>query len=630
MVAFDPAFYLYLNPTLRVQHGVTVDTAETYFSEHSHDTLYADPALVPVCFNESVYIEDHKNVIDVSPLNRAIMEDEQDCTVDSNSNSCSHACTGKFVNNIGVRIHLISRNKFKVCHETCHDGIPQRSMQNLDEITIQKGRHDLAHARVTNVSPCRTEFMVSNQYFDFTDRDAAYHVAGIKVSDPCRVALINYMGAQIHNQHHHRNSRTGELCKIERLNHIDSTFNAELYKMLYPDARSLTCMGAYLDYASRKSHGHERIHAAMDFATVLGLCISKPVTFMGMEIRDISRDARRRGSEVLNHSSLITEKAIKEYVDGKSRFDEPLVEFCGKRVEFKTGNVEFKRGLGTLCIGIGTGIRERKHYRGHSGVHSFIKSKDACSFVPVVRKVHDGGSGSESDMSEIDIPNLPRICHRERKRDHQYQHESHEDHKVSHEGHENHYDDHEDHTSENEDENASSYTLPAAGVDLSDLTVIGPSVFLGKTVIGSRSALTMDSALDVSGDVVIGGSLNTTGELSARHLTVKESSSFQGAVSVCGDLAITGNISSAFSSFENVTAMKLLAREMGSCAFGIGGDDSHHSRDSRDSREDPRVRKMHALFPHINPDFKSLTDFLMDVILELCQHQHQQRSETLS
>ena len=335
MVAFDAAFFLYLNPALALD-GVHLECAEEYYATHSDSSLYGDSALVPRSFNERVYIEDHRTVADVSPLNRLIVEA-----------SCGCDDQESFVNNINLEAKLVAKNTLRLCRE-----VSELQLGERDEIKISRATSvkSTSYARVVHVDPDdRRTIKLSNAFFDFEDRDTRYFVHGIRVADVQRVAVINYVASAV---------RKDECCRLD-FPRVDCDFNAELYKVMYPDARALTSMGAYMDYVSRKQRGDARIHRAKDIVSTLGLDISEPVTFRGRRISKISTDATTHGSDVCGDESLITEKAIKCYVDSSmKRIDRDAVFEATATVEFETPDVVFSQGFETLAIGIG--VRPRR------------------------------------------------------------------------------------------------------------------------------------------------------------------------------------------------------------------------------------------------------------------------------
>lgn len=338
---FDPAFFLYLNPAVL---NLDVETAEAYYAENIKRSLYGDASLLPTCFNEKIYIEHNKDVCDVSNLNMYIKtEQNSQCDEDDTCGCRKIDCRyGDFVDNISMPLELVAKNTFLVAVPS--DGeISERMINVNDEIKIRKGKCDFVYATVTEVDRYEYKIKVTNRYFDFVPKNEycdRYFLLGIKVADVRRIAIINF----IKNAVKHNDKKDHVPYKL------DAKFNVELYKMLYPDARCFSQIDAYKDLISRDNRGEHRIRSVKDMATTLNLVIDSPVTFMGIEIKSISTDP---WSMPKCDSSLITERAIKEYVDSKSY------------------DAKFPNGLEVVSIGIGKRITRRK-------TRISLDSSDSC------------------------------------------------------------------------------------------------------------------------------------------------------------------------------------------------------------------------------------------------------------
>ena len=352
---FDPAFFMYLNPRVVAHNDITVENAEAYYADHIADSLYGDPALLPISFNETIYIVDHKDNADVSNVNKDIIEEY------SQDECCRHG--GDFIDNISMPMKIEAKNTFRVAVPKDRE-ISERMLNVGDQVKIRKGQCDIAYAFVTAIDRFDYTIEVTNRYYDFLPESQHHHhhhrdcyfLFGIRVVDIRRIAIINYM---------RRSHDVGGTHKV------DSEFNAELYKVLYPDARSLTCMASYMDYVSRHERGDHRIRSVGDIAKTLDLKISSPVTFMGVEVKEISLNP---WSKPCDHGSLITERAIKCYVDEKSVFSTAHTEFKGgvtfdRAVTFESHKTVFPKGLETIAIGIGRINRDNDDNNDNHGEH---------------------------------------------------------------------------------------------------------------------------------------------------------------------------------------------------------------------------------------------------------------------
>ena len=333
---FDPAFLVYLNPRAVAEDALTVENAADAY-ERNPSLVYVRPRDLPKSFNEKVYIEDHKDVADISSLNAYIRAVDPD------------ACDNEYVDSIRVRMTLVKRNTFKVERTDVDWDMDCKVINVGDHVRIRRGRTDVAHGRVVELDRFLYEIKVVNPYYDFLGEDERWELLGVRLVDVRRVAVINYAMSLL---------RRVEYLPLQRgLCKMDPTFNVELYKLLYPDARSKDAFGAYLDYVSRLERGDSRVKCSSDFATRVSLVIDQPVTFMGHMIDNISTDLTSRQSPSRNRaSSLTTDRAVVDYVDRKAVFDQPRVVFDGevafaKSITSTTGR--FSDSLRSFRIGIG-------------------------------------------------------------------------------------------------------------------------------------------------------------------------------------------------------------------------------------------------------------------------------------
>jgi hypothetical protein len=155
-----------------------------------------------------------------------------------------------------------------------------------------------------------------------------YLLLGIKVTDFDRIAQANY--ARLFAGYSNMNSNGIIVSAISSSNtnflvsEIDDTFNAPLYRMLYPDSRSLNDTQTYLDWVSKRKNEVYRIQNVIDIAYGNGntytninyLNISSNMTFTGTFINGITEYLNPNTYNVPGDSNkLITENAIKHYAD---------------------------------------------------------------------------------------------------------------------------------------------------------------------------------------------------------------------------------------------------------------------------------------------------------------------------
>jgi hypothetical protein len=382
MVAFDPAFYLYLNPGITAGNNTADDLLE-YYVAHSNETLYADPCMLPKNFNVKTYLEDHKAVADVSGLGKVIAATEELC--------CDSEDIGEYVRNLNLPVRLVSKNLFEVT-EKDRTRLTVKSLGVGDNIRLKKSAVTAAYAMATWIDYAAGLVRVSNTKFDFTDLNTCYIFDGIRVPDARRIATINYLAGRVWND-------------TSLISATDPMFNVELYKMLYPDSRNLTCMGAYLDLVSHKERGYPRIGKVADLSTTKGLTIDEPITLFGSRIEAVrtSFDSFSTGSSsALAKSTLVTEKTLTDAFSNVAIFHQPL-KFDGA-VSFSAQSVfgrfaAFPEGLGTVAIGIGWGLRPPTTQNWG------LQLSNVCAVSEMLHESYDPFQCS----GNIPFPNIPRV-----------------------------------------------------------------------------------------------------------------------------------------------------------------------------------------------------------------------------
>jgi len=155
-----------------------------------------------------------------------------------------------------------------------------------------------------------------------------YLLFGIKVTDFDRIAQANY--ARLFAGYSNMNTNGTIVSAISSSNtnflvsEIDDTFNAPLYRMLYPDSRSLNDTQTYLDWVSKRKNEVYRIQNVSDIAYGNGntytninfLNISSNMIFTGTFINGITEYLNPSTCNIPGDSNkLITENAIKQYAD---------------------------------------------------------------------------------------------------------------------------------------------------------------------------------------------------------------------------------------------------------------------------------------------------------------------------
>ena len=358
MTSFNPALYLYLNPQLSAYSNViSVNDAQSFYIANSNNTNFlVDMSEIPGRFDEYVYISDYKKCIDISGLNKTIklalsnqglsMQEIED--------------NGKYVSTIFQDVTLINSNVFKFnnlvfcysnnvygsncnCPCPCSNAAFSNTYSNAssnckffitacnlnvgDSVKIVKNNVHTYYATVSNIIDGET-ILLYNRNYSFTDFTGSYILYGIKLYDPYRIATINYLQSL--------QSNYGAPPATD-LYYDDVNFNPDLYRMLYPDTRHLEDSAAYIDFVCRKDNHDFRIGRTRDLVTTIQ---EYPSTFYSLRVlsclnldfdqntgyfkwgntimKYVSQDDVRSAADIpLGAEGLITERAIKSYIDYK-------------------------------------------------------------------------------------------------------------------------------------------------------------------------------------------------------------------------------------------------------------------------------------------------------------------------
>lgn len=319
---FNPALFLFLNPRAIVDSNVDFCSAWDYYETHSNDCLYGDLSDLPAGFNEHIYVEDHRNELDISHLNKYIRE-SMTHEFGLEHEGCSCDC-GTYIRSINREAYLVASNTF-IIHNDCSDNtftISESNLQVGDHVKILKNKIEHLYATVQTIVGSNT-FVVHSSNYSISDMYGNYTVLGIEVCDVKRLAYINYF------THIYDDIICLEPCEYFA---YDPSFNPYLYRILYPDTSLLTNEQAFLDYVGKCENNEIRIKNVYDLAlepSLSNLYINHPITFRGVRICYISLDDETPSSQIYDHHSLITEKAIKTYVDRKLKLSYSNVTFIG-------------------------------------------------------------------------------------------------------------------------------------------------------------------------------------------------------------------------------------------------------------------------------------------------------------
>lgn len=263
-MTFDPAFFIYLNPEI----DVTVEDAFNVYNNMlaAGCNVYASVD-IPKDFNETIYIADNKDTIDISHLNALMKTDPSGPFM--------------FLPSIYKDVNIISNNTFQLdacisCNSNAYN-FSSNVISVGDTVRIIKNTHQTFEATVISTNYNTNVVTVQGtKTFLSTESNAYYLFYGIKLYDVRRLAYVNYSRA------------LPEECScipfigLSNPDCFDSMFNPNLYRVLYPNAYTFDDKTAFVDYRSRHENGDMRI------STVKQLANTEDMVIGSLSMRDTS------------------------------------------------------------------------------------------------------------------------------------------------------------------------------------------------------------------------------------------------------------------------------------------------------------------------------------------------------
>ncbi len=334
---------LYYNPELTaVSNLVTPRDVKLFFESNnvnSNDYIHEDDALPPD-FDAALFLTDYKAFADVSALNQLITT----AMLKEGFDEAQLKSRATFIQNIfadAIVDHVVESNntaqiKFNYLAGSASNTTTielSESNVNSGDIVLLKRKFAAAIPQVAAVLSVSgsDELALSNlsPNIGLGDVGTQYIVLGIKVVDVERIGKINYLRAL---------APPPLVPPPHSINVPDPTFNAPLYRLLYPESASLSDTESYQEYVSFRDNNVTRIGRSTDIVTNAAQSTTDYVDVayrltMGdlgaIAWRDkivyaISQDDLQRSAAVSkSRDSLITEWAIKKYIDRS--FDEVAV-----------------------------------------------------------------------------------------------------------------------------------------------------------------------------------------------------------------------------------------------------------------------------------------------------------------
>lgn len=329
---FNAAKFLYYNPELAAFSNVLTN-ADAIAWALSNDTngMASNDDGIPVNFDSLTFVSDYKSTLDASILNQTI----KTAMLAEGFSSQQLNVRGKYVSTIYQDARLVAENEFRFNFLPAPPeqtfSISNSNLNVGDQIKllhVNTGIYE--YAFVTTIVDPNT-FGASNPRKEFTNVGDVYTVVGIRVWDLERLARINFLRGM---------SPPPSVPPADAFAQLDTSFNPELYRLLYPDASRMNDLETYIDYVNRKDNNDFRIGRAGDIP-VGSNDFKSEFNYVNVDYRltldevcamqwgdkyvyGISTDSVTRSAQVsLINDKLITERAIKQYVDRS--FDEVAV-----------------------------------------------------------------------------------------------------------------------------------------------------------------------------------------------------------------------------------------------------------------------------------------------------------------
>jgi hypothetical protein len=268
--------------------------------------LYYDLSSVPADFDHEVYLVSCRHIVDISALNQSMKHEEHELVLPTLREHV-HVVCGRESGDADTTVVWLKMD------DTCT--LTKRNLLPGDEVRIDRcdpKSHAIIRSMtflVLEVDYELLEFKVqvlgrrsATSAFFQGGGESVYELYGHWLFNPRRLAVINFIrGAR---------SLSGSTSKPE-LGSFDVDFNAELYKLLYPDARGMTNVEAYGDYIAKKGGGDVRI------GSVHHLSPSPLIEDMNQSTLEwasnISRSALSRNQWTSNALSKMQQTMVSEY-----------------------------------------------------------------------------------------------------------------------------------------------------------------------------------------------------------------------------------------------------------------------------------------------------------------------------
>ena len=291
MASFNPIDYLYYNPELQAYSNVvTIEDAQLYYNTSNNaQSLVPDTSNVPSTFDPYLLITTNKDNIHVSALSYTIavaMSNEGLTNEEIQSK-------GKYLTTIFQDVDCISSNVFQLTNYPLYT-FNSSNIRVGDAIKINDEVKREFYFSIASYTP--SNITLRNHKYDLYTA-SNYILDGIKVIDPLRLGKISL----VRNYVSFTSNQNVVLPE-------SGVFNPTLYKILYPDAASLTDQQAYIDYIAKRKNSVLRVNNADE------LLVNYTAT-SNIKVTGVNNTINRALSNYGESNRLVTEYGIRKYTE---------------------------------------------------------------------------------------------------------------------------------------------------------------------------------------------------------------------------------------------------------------------------------------------------------------------------
>jgi hypothetical protein len=243
-MSFNPIDFLYFNPELQAYSNViTIEDAFAYYNTHNPGDLVYDTSVIPSNLEPIVFLSTNKDALPISWMSQTIRSAmSNEGLLQSEINTKAKYCT-----TIYTPVTYSADNEFSSLLYPDYQ-FDSNNITIGDEIKlVDDVKHEYVMT-VTQLTPA-TITVAPNKFS--LPPSSSYILDGIKVVDPLRMAKI-FMARDFNITYSNQQSTLPD----------SGSFNAPLYKLLYPDATSLTDQAAFIDYVAKRKNNVYRVNNA--------------------------------------------------------------------------------------------------------------------------------------------------------------------------------------------------------------------------------------------------------------------------------------------------------------------------------------------------------------------------------